>query len=106
MGDIYQYEEELSGYPVRNRLQRSFVQYFWAASGGDDLVIRGLWFFHCVDGQRRLPSMERKCTRFLRFNKKLIRKEFRKVKSMKHKKAYFKHLFKIKHYMLLFIVGF
>ena len=105
MGDIFQYEDDVADYPVRNPWQRSLVKYFWNCSGGDDLLVRTLYFIKCSEADQRLIRVEHDCNRFYRFNKTLLSNELAKVKSMTNRKKYFKKLFEINHYMLLFNVA-
>ena len=103
MGDIYQYEEELSIYPVHTRWQRSLVHYLWSLSGGDDLFVRGLYFINCSHGELHFKRVQHECARFRRFNKSLLSSEL--AIASKNYKLYFRRLFQINHYMLLFNVA-
>ena len=103
MGDIYQYEQQLSVYPVQTRWQRSLICYFWSLSGGDDLLVRGLYFINCSHGEPHFQRVQHECARFRLFNKTLLAVELKRAK--KNYKKYFRLLKILNHYMLLFNVA-
>ena len=107
MGSVPDLDEILEPFKVRNRWQRSLVQFLWEFRLHEDvIVLRGLWCTYCMNGKRRLTNIEAECRRFRKYNRAFVYAEYEKLekKSVEEMKDYLTKLLEQKHYLLAFNV--